>query len=415
MASLAWEYMVDLKGFTPAFLAVMVVLSLLGFAVAGWTRVKMPGELRTLESAFLREAARLSHHMSPEEYLRLHMHEERVVHTLDAIPGALITLGILGTFIGLGMAVGEAAAAMTDETAAIAALESLMVTVGVKFQTSAWGILLSLLFSMIIRFPLIAWMDGAIEASARTLVQHLRGSDDGMREAFEASAVAMERAYREGAAQLNAAIEAALDRKLGTLAVSMRSAAEALDKNAGELSRGAGKLHDGAAEMAKAVSQVGPLIRDQLKETQQALVAGSEKQRQAMTGALGAMATDLERQLKLGREAAATAAEQQKLAQQESGAMLNRGLERLNKSTEELRQTQALLVVELSKISRTQEDFREQLKEFVDMVSEMARANLEGAPAAARGAVPPPAPGTKAKRPATESDPDEPVGNLFGV
>jgi chromosome segregation ATPase len=59
----------------------------------------------------------------------------------DALPGLLLVFGLLGTFIGLGLALTEAAGALGPGNDALSSLTPIMDSLGSKFKTSTWGIL----------------------------------------------------------------------------------------------------------------------------------------------------------------------------------------------------------------------------------------------------------------------------------
>lgn len=59
----------------------------------------------------------------------------------DALPGMLLVFGLLGTFIGLGLALTEAAGALGPGNDALSSLTPIMDSLGSKFKTSTWGIL----------------------------------------------------------------------------------------------------------------------------------------------------------------------------------------------------------------------------------------------------------------------------------
>lgn len=59
----------------------------------------------------------------------------------DVLPSLLLVFGLLGTFIGLGLALTEAAGALGPGSDALANLTPIMDSLGSKFKTSTWGIL----------------------------------------------------------------------------------------------------------------------------------------------------------------------------------------------------------------------------------------------------------------------------------
>lgn len=58
----------------------------------------------------------------------------------DILPSLLLVFGLLGTFIGLGLALTQAAGALGPGADALASLTPIMDSLGSKFKTSTWGI-----------------------------------------------------------------------------------------------------------------------------------------------------------------------------------------------------------------------------------------------------------------------------------
>ena len=59
----------------------------------------------------------------------------------DILPSLLLVFGLLGTFIGLGLALTEAAGVLGPGTDALSGLTPIMDSLGSKFKTSTWGII----------------------------------------------------------------------------------------------------------------------------------------------------------------------------------------------------------------------------------------------------------------------------------
>lgn len=66
----------------------------------------------------------------------------------DIVPSLLLVFGLLGTFIGLGLALTEAAGALTPGKDALSSLTPIMDSLGSKFKTSTWGILAFLILKV---------------------------------------------------------------------------------------------------------------------------------------------------------------------------------------------------------------------------------------------------------------------------
>lgn len=76
----------------------------------------------------------------------------RAERICEILPGILLVLGLLGTFIGLGIALDQAAEVVQDGdiAASQAGLTAVIHGIGTKFRTSAWGILAYLILRSLI-------------------------------------------------------------------------------------------------------------------------------------------------------------------------------------------------------------------------------------------------------------------------
>lgn len=83
-------------------------------------------------------------------------------HVVDNAPGFALVLGLLGTFLGIGMAIQDAgsvladlnsrAADATDIRQTIGSLSPMMSEIGLKFKSSAWGILSHIFLRVVIPY-----------------------------------------------------------------------------------------------------------------------------------------------------------------------------------------------------------------------------------------------------------------------
>lgn len=65
---------------------------------------------------------------------------------IDDLPNLFVSIGILGTFIGLGIAIQGAAELLNDETVDLHQLNAVLGIIAFKFQTSVWGTIFSIIF-----------------------------------------------------------------------------------------------------------------------------------------------------------------------------------------------------------------------------------------------------------------------------
>lgn len=69
------------------------------------------------------------------------------------LQNVFISIGILGTFIGLGIAIKDAAELLNDESIDISKLNSVLGVIAFKFQISVWGTIFSLVFQKLVAEP----------------------------------------------------------------------------------------------------------------------------------------------------------------------------------------------------------------------------------------------------------------------
>jgi hypothetical protein len=280
-------FLFHLQGLSIVFVALMVGVFGVGFIYSRATLARFENECNDLASKYPGSvyAARLR----PEEYLRMHLDDSHSAASLAAIPGYLVSLGILGTFIGLGIAVGEAATAMSGDPqsaeamqAMQTALNGLMGAISFKFQSSAWGILSSLVFSLTVEARFHKKVESIVEVTSRKILagyQTVGGQLDAslmrmgaeLRAALEASIRQMAEQNAQPIAQLSGRI-AQLEASLATI----QAAAQQMKKAAVDLGQLSGKIDDSLAKVAS-------VINGQLE-------AGNKQTRAALTDIEGRLA-----------------------------------------------------------------------------------------------------------------------------
>lgn len=68
----------------------------------------------------------------------------------EDMPNVFVSIGILGTFLGLGVAIQGAAALLNTDKVDLTQLNSVLSVIAFKFQTSVWGTCFSLIFQKLI-------------------------------------------------------------------------------------------------------------------------------------------------------------------------------------------------------------------------------------------------------------------------
>lgn len=72
---------------------------------------------------------------------------------IDDLPNLFVSIGILGTFIGLGIAIQGAAELLNDEKVDLHQLNAVLGIIAFKFQTSVWGTIFSIVFKEVFLEP----------------------------------------------------------------------------------------------------------------------------------------------------------------------------------------------------------------------------------------------------------------------
>jgi DNA repair exonuclease SbcCD ATPase subunit len=125
------------------FLGIFVLLFVFGVKVQQACRAK----IAALADEAAAEYARSSRSLPIELYLKKRLEPLSAKEgILEGIPDTFVSIGILATFIGLGIAIQGAAELLSTDQIELDKLIGLLGVIAFKFQTSVWGILLSLVF-----------------------------------------------------------------------------------------------------------------------------------------------------------------------------------------------------------------------------------------------------------------------------
>ena len=85
--------------------------------------------------------------MSPELFIKKYLNKISATEgKLEGVPEAFVRIGIVATFLGLGVAIQGSAELLEDEKLELAKLTAVLGVIAFKFQTSVWGICFSLIF-----------------------------------------------------------------------------------------------------------------------------------------------------------------------------------------------------------------------------------------------------------------------------
>ena len=123
----------------------VIFFMLFGFGI--WLYLRCKDELINLNKSAELMYGKVSNKISPETFIKAEIDKLSANEgVIEGIPDAFVNIGILATFIGLGVAIQGAAELLSTDTFEIEKLIDLLGIIAFKFQTSVWGILFSLLF-----------------------------------------------------------------------------------------------------------------------------------------------------------------------------------------------------------------------------------------------------------------------------
>lgn len=124
-----------------------LVIFMLIFVFGVITYQRNRNMLLALREGASEEYSKVSQKMPPEIFLKRGLERLSVGDDiLEGIPEVFVSVGILATFIGLGIAIQEATGLLTAEKFEMEKMIGLLGIIAFKFQTSVWGIAFSLLF-----------------------------------------------------------------------------------------------------------------------------------------------------------------------------------------------------------------------------------------------------------------------------
>ncbi|WJQ08867.1 MotA/TolQ/ExbB proton channel family protein [Geobacillus stearothermophilus] len=170
---------------------------------------------------------------------------------MDMGAGIHVSLGVLGTFVGLS--VGLAELHIGDTEALRSGISSLLDGMKVAFYTSVWGVLLSLTWTMFDR-----WISGTLERNIdwhSERLDFLLSTDD-----EELFLNRLEKLSRSQADHLKTLLTDALEKAMQPIALS-------LQQSHGSLQRAFGQLHDQFAQLHEGMEAQARLLESQIELT----------------------------------------------------------------------------------------------------------------------------------------------------
>ena len=131
-----------------AILSVIFLLIFIGMFLLGLKWVKhCRGALTILQEQAVSDYVNIQNKLTPQAFLRIRLSVlNDVENRLEELPSTFINVGILATFLGLGVAIQGAADLLHESVMDLTRLTDVLSVIAFKFQTSVWGICFSLIF-----------------------------------------------------------------------------------------------------------------------------------------------------------------------------------------------------------------------------------------------------------------------------
>ena len=130
-----------------AFLIVFVGIFVFGV----YRQQKCREFLMTFDSEAEENFQAVATKMTPEMFIKKNLRKISVVEdVIGELPNVFVSIGIVATFLGLGVAIQGAAELLQTDKLELAKLTSVLGVIAFKFQTSVWGICFSIIFRSVV-------------------------------------------------------------------------------------------------------------------------------------------------------------------------------------------------------------------------------------------------------------------------
>ena len=160
-----------------------LIIFFLLFIFGVWLYKECSDKLENLKDNAEEMYEPVSNKLSPEIFIRSTIDKISPKEgVLEGIPDAFVSIGILATFIGLGVAIQSAADLLSTDTIELEKLIDLLGIIAFKFQTSVWGIFFSLMFKRFVVERYFLYRQKVIDAVREQLYEKER---DGIRTLLE--------------------------------------------------------------------------------------------------------------------------------------------------------------------------------------------------------------------------------------
>ena len=127
--------------------AVFLVVFVIIFGAGIYLERKCRASLNEMAENGERNFEALREKMSPDLFIKKYLRKLSAAEgTLEELPNVFVSVGIVATFLGLGVAIQGAAELLQTDKLELARLTAVLGVIAFKFQTSVWGICCSLIF-----------------------------------------------------------------------------------------------------------------------------------------------------------------------------------------------------------------------------------------------------------------------------
>ncbi len=135
-----------------AILSSTFLIVFIGIFIFGLNRRQKCREfLRTFDSEAEENFKAVATKMTPEMFIKKNLRKISVLEdVIGELPNVFVSIGIIATFLGLGVAIQGAAELLQTDKLELAKLTAVLGVIAFKFQTSVWGICCSIIFRSVI-------------------------------------------------------------------------------------------------------------------------------------------------------------------------------------------------------------------------------------------------------------------------
>lgn len=135
-----------------AVLSSIFLITFIGLFVFGvYRQHKCKEFLRAFDTQADENFKALAAKMTPEMFIKKKLNKISVTEDiLEELPNVFVSIGIIATFLGLGVAIQGAAELLQTDKLELPKLTAVLGVIAFKFQTSVWGICFSIIFRNVI-------------------------------------------------------------------------------------------------------------------------------------------------------------------------------------------------------------------------------------------------------------------------